>query len=339
MYDDRKKLYNELEASRGSKVITYITGDKPGMEAQIASDVLNYFPEHLDSLAKYDGKISLFISSRGGNTLTGWGIVNLIKMYCDNFEVIIPSKALSTATLISIGADSIIMTKQATLGPIDPSINGPYNPQAPGMPPNARLPVSVEDVTKFIDLARKELGADADLTSIFSQLASNVHPLSLGSVYRSRTQIQMLASRLLRQHITGDEKIAEIISFLCSESGSHDYTINRREAKNNLHLPVFKPTADEYSIISDIYNDIRREMDVDNPFAPTILIGDKANVDYSFPRVILESLAGGSHKWVSEGKLTKIQLPPQQPPGSPFAIPGQVAINDERTFEAWRHDG
>jgi len=309
------------------------------MEAQIASDVLNIFPKHLDYLPSYNGKISLFISSRGGNTLAGWGIVNLIKMFCDNFEVIIPSKALSTATLISIGADSILMTKQATLGPIDPSINGPYNPQAPGMPPNAKLPVSVEDVIKFIDLARNELGKDKDLTSIFTQLANNVHPLALGSVYRSRTQIQMLAGRLLKQHMNDEGKISEIIAFLCSDSGSHDYTINRREAKNNLNLPVIRPTPEEYSLIKSIYEDLRREMDIDNPFAPNILIGSQSRVNYSVPRVILETIAGGSDKWISEGTLAKIQLQPAPSiPGTNFAFPPQMAINDERTFEAWRHD-
>ena len=31
--------------------------------------------------------------------------------------------------MMSIGADKIVMTKQAVLGPIDPSVNSPLNPQ------------------------------------------------------------------------------------------------------------------------------------------------------------------------------------------------------------------
>ena len=57
--------------------------------------------------------------TRGGNTLAGWSIINLIRQFCDELEIIIPSKAHSTGTLMALGANSIIMTKQATLGPID----------------------------------------------------------------------------------------------------------------------------------------------------------------------------------------------------------------------------
>ena len=55
-------------------------------------------------------------------------IANMIRLFCDEFEVIVPSKAHSTATLICLGADRVVMTKQATLGPIDPGINDPPNP-------------------------------------------------------------------------------------------------------------------------------------------------------------------------------------------------------------------
>jgi hypothetical protein len=320
-----------------SKLIVYITGDRQGMEAQIAPDMLNYLPDHLDSLKSYTGKISLLISSRGGFTMAGWGLVNLVKMYCDNFEVIIPARAHSTATLISLGANSIVMTKQATLSPIDPSINGPFNPIVNDNGTNKRVAVSVEDVTKFFELARKEIGDDKDLTPILQQLSANVHPLSLGVVHRSRTQIQMLARRLLQSSVAKQEKIEEIISFLCSDSGSHDYTINRREAQNDLHLPVQKPTEEEYRIIKDIYIDLQDEMEVDTPFNPNILLAQQAQTTYSSKRVILESLAGGSHKWISEGTLTRISLPPQAPQGMNFAVPVS-GINDERTFEGWRYE-
>ena len=66
---------------------------------------------------------------------------------------------------------------------------------------------------------------------VFLKLASEVHPLALGRVYRARTQIQRLAERLLESHVDDEERIARIVSVLCSESGSHDYTINRREAR------------------------------------------------------------------------------------------------------------
>jgi hypothetical protein len=53
-------------------------------------------------------------------------------------------------TLLCLGADSIIMTKQAVLGPIDPSVHTPLNPQIPGAAHNAKVPVSVESINGFI---------------------------------------------------------------------------------------------------------------------------------------------------------------------------------------------
>jgi ClpP class serine protease len=145
MYKDRLGLYRHLEKMRKSKVIVYVTGDRRGLETQIHPEILDFFIEHLDLI---DGvkKISLFLYTRGGSTSASWSIPNLIRQFCESFEVIVPSKAHSGGTLICLGADNIVMTKQAALGPIDPSVNSPLNPQIPGAPPMARASVSVEAI-------------------------------------------------------------------------------------------------------------------------------------------------------------------------------------------------
>jgi len=35
-YADRKKLYRKVEKERESRVLAYVTGDRPGMETQIS---------------------------------------------------------------------------------------------------------------------------------------------------------------------------------------------------------------------------------------------------------------------------------------------------------------
>ncbi len=124
MYNDRIKFYESIENKRNSKLLVYVTGDRPGFETQIHPEVLDYFIDHLDRIGK-PKKISLFLYTRGGNTLGAWSLVNLIRQFCNELEVIIPSKSHSAGTLISLGANTIVMTKQATLGPIDPSLNSP----------------------------------------------------------------------------------------------------------------------------------------------------------------------------------------------------------------------
>ena len=142
MYQDRIELYKELEKELDSKLIVYVTSDRPNMGVQIASDVIDYFIEHLDKIGS-PKTISLFLYTRGGDTSAARNIVNLIRMYGDRLQVIVPHKAHSSGTIISLGADEIMMTKQATLGPIDPSIFTDLNPR---LPDGNVFPVSVESV-------------------------------------------------------------------------------------------------------------------------------------------------------------------------------------------------
>lgn len=58
-----------------------------------------------------------------------------------------------------------------------------------------------------------------------------VLPLVLGQAYRLRYQISILEEKLLKEQISQEVDCEKVISFLCSNFGSHDYTINRREAE------------------------------------------------------------------------------------------------------------
>lgn len=338
MFTDRLKLYKEIEAERKSKLLVFITGDRPNLETQISSEMQDYFVNHLDKFELPD-KITLFLYTRGGDTMAAWSLINLIKQFCKSYEVIVVAKARSAGTLISLGANSIIMTKQATLGPIDPSLNSPLNPQNPSMPqnPQARVPVSVESIKGFFEYAKQELKItnQKDLTTIFNSLAEKVHPVVIGNVFRSRSQIQMLAKKLLTQNIKDKKKINKIISFLCSDSGSHDYPIYRREARDELGLNIETPSEKFYTKIKAVYDDIHNELELTNRFDPNVLIGNQNTVNYSFRRGLIESIYGGTDVFVSEGTITKKQVPITQPRMPPIT---RIAIEDQRKFEGWKHE-
>lgn len=329
MLKDRLKLYEKLETDRNSTVIAYVTGDRRGLETKVGSDAVDLFVHHLDHIGVVD-KLTLFLYTRGGDTLAAWSLINLLRIFADNLEIIVPSKAQSAGTLLCLGADSIIMTKQAVLGPIDPSVHTPLNPQIPGAAPNAKVPVSVESINGFVEFARQTLGQNADLSQVFVHLANGVHPLVLGDAFRARGQIRMLASRLLETIHKSKEEIGKILEFLCSESGSHDYTINRREGRNELHLPIVNPNAEQYRTIKAIYDDFAQELDFASPYDPNVVLGANANAQYCLPRALIESRKGGGHVFQSEGILTRQQMQVQ-----PNLI--QQAIQDERKFEGWRH--
>lgn len=335
MLKDRIYLYKEIETQRKSKLIVYATSDRKGLETQIASDIIPLFIEHLDSIGDNE-RISLFLYTRGGETLAAWSLVNLIRSFCKEFEVIIPFNCHSAGTLICLGANKIIMTKQATLGPIDPSVNGPLNPMIPGINnPNARVPVSVEFVNAYLEMAKTELGINDQigLSNILINLSNQIHPLTLGQVGKSKSQIQMLAKKLLSNQGLGEIKENEIIKFLCSESGSHDYTINRREAHESLGLQIEKPSMELYKTIKAIYDDIQREMELVSPYDPKILVANKLSHSYFFRRALIETVDFGCNVFISEGTLVKqtIQIPQAMPTS-------QTIIQDNRTFEGWKHE-
>ena len=320
MYSERVALYKELEKEFGTKILTYITSDRPNMGAQIAPDVIDYFINHLDKIGPCE-KISLFLYTRGGDTSAARNIVNLLRMYCDTLQVIVPHKAHSSGTIISLGANEIVMTKQATLGPIDPSLHTQLNPRTQD---GTLFPVSVESVKGYLEFAKNELSItdDSAITSIYEKLTDFVHPLVLGEVYRSKAQIQMMAEELIKNQVNDEDKTKKIIAFLCSESGSHDYTINRREAKNELGLNIKKPSAEQYSLIKKLYDDINAELLFNRPFNFV-----EINGAYNVRRCLLESVIGGSDYFSTEGVVTQATLPD-----------GQTAIQNKVNFEGWRHD-
>ncbi|MCC8050291.1 MAG: ATP-dependent Clp protease proteolytic subunit [Clostridiales bacterium] len=320
MYIERMALYKQMEEAFNSKVLAYITSDRPNMSAQIAPDVIDYFIDHLDKIGPCE-KISLFLYTRGGDTSAARNIVNLLRMYCDTLQVIVPHKAHSSGTIISLGANEVVMTKQATLGPIDPSLHTALNPVVKD---GSLFPVSVEAVKGYLEFAKDELSIkdEAALANIFEKLSDFVHPLVLGEVYRSKAQIQMMAEKLIQNQVTDPEKIKKIIAFLCSESGSHDYTINRREAENELGLNIKKPSPEQYKLIKRLYDDINEELLFSKPFKLSDINGA-----YSVRRCLLESVVGGSDYFSTEGVVVKAAL-----------SDGQMALQNRVNFEGWRHD-
>jgi len=295
-FASRKALYKKIEAARDSNVLAIVNGDRPGWETQFSRDFTDITVDHLDLMRPRD-KISLVLHTNGGDTLAAWRLVHLLRQFCKHLEVLVPLKALSAGTLVCLGATTIVMTKQASLGPIDPSITTPLNPPVQGAPPNVRAPVSVEAIQGFLDIATKTLGIkdDAAMASIFTHLSGQVHPLVLGQVFRARAQIQFLAKRLLRHQVTDPDKVDGIIAFLASESGSHDYTIDRTEARE-LGLRVETPTELLYKLMREVHRSFQTELKLNEPWDPHTLLGDQQTASYEVSRCLVESVRyPGSH--------------------------------------------
>ncbi len=330
-YLDRKELYGSIERTRDTKVLSYITSDRLGMETMIAKDCINPFVDLLENIGRTK-RISLILHTNGGDTLAAWRLVNLLRMFCDELEVMIPLNALSAGTLVSIGANRVVMTRQAALGPIDPSLNHPLNPQANIDGQSKHVPVSVESVRGYLDAAREELKikGEKSLASVLLNLAGHVHPLVLGAIFRSQTQIRYLAKKLLTEQVKNEEKVESIIKFLCADSGSHDYTIDRREAAD-LGLNIDKPSDELYKVLREVRLSYTEELKLLEPFTPQVFLVhaeiDQA-VDYSIKRGLVESTDGGCYGFLSEGTFTRVQIP--------INSGMHEGVKDDRIFQGWR---
>src|SRR3989338_3599148 len=233
-------LIKKIEEKRGSKVITYITSDRQvPVNARVAMDVIPLVSEQLRKIGKVS-KIDLFLYTAGGDTMVPWRVVSMIREYCDTFSVLIPYKAHSAGTMISLGADEIVMSDLSEISPIDPSTANIFNPSDPTNPQN-KIPISVEDVIAYFDLAKNKFGikSDEDLTKIFVQFVEanpEVHPLALGNVNRIHNLIRLIAKRLLKSHNKPlkEDEIEKIVEYFTEKLYSHQYFIGRREAREEL---------------------------------------------------------------------------------------------------------
>jgi hypothetical protein len=67
-------------------------------------------------------RIALVIDSNGGMARPAYELAMLLRRHCGGFVAVIPRHAKSAATLLTLGADEIIMGNHAELGPLDVQI-------------------------------------------------------------------------------------------------------------------------------------------------------------------------------------------------------------------------
>lgn len=340
---ERKLLIQKIEKLRKSQVVTYLTSDRQGpMNAKIALDVIPIFSKQLQTIGKTKN-IDLFLYSSGGDTVVPWRLVSMIREYCDKFSVLVPYKAHSAATMIALGADEIVMSDLSELSPIDPSTANVFNPQDPQNPQN-KIPISVEDVMAYFDLAKNKFGikSDEDLSKIFNKFVESnpqIHPLALGNVNRIHNLIRILAKRLLKNHKPSmkEEEIEKIVDYFTEKLYSHQYLIGRKEAKEDLGLKSVQYANSALSkVMTDLYEEYKKEMDLDILWNPENELGLNAiqnKKDYKI--AFIESRELSSHFELSiEYRKQQVNMVQQTPQG-PIQIP-QEQVGFRIIRQGWK---
>lgn len=327
---DKKSLIQQIEKARGSRVITYVTSDRPGpVNARVAMDIIPVMSRQLREIGKTKN-IDLFLYSTGGDTMVPWRLVSMIREYCDKFSVIISYKAHSAATMIALGADEIVMSDLSELSPIDPSTANVFNPQDAQNPQN-KIPISVEDVMAYFDLAKNKFGIknDEELSRVFIKFVESnpqIHPLALGNVNRIHNLIRILAKRLLKSHKAPikEEEIEKLVDYFTEKLYSHQYFIGRKEAKEDLGLKTVQYADNVLSkTMTDLYEEYKKEMGLGiNVWNPENELGVNAvqnKKDYKI--AFIESAQLSNHfELAVEYKKQQVNTVQQTPQG-PIQIP------------------
>lgn len=302
--ETRKQLIRQIEEERGSRVLTYITGDRPGVPAQIAEDAVRHVMEHLRRFESLE-KLDIFLYSRGGGLDVPWQLVSAFRDISEEWSVLIPFRAHSAATLIALGSDNIVMGPQAQLGPIDPSLTQ-YTPQGVNE-------ISVEDVMAFIDFMGNKVGLSDQmaLTNGLTNLISRVDAVTLGTVHRTYSHIRDIARKIIqsRRNPPTSSAIDQVISTLAEKVYAHGHAISRTEAKA-INLPVVVPSPSLERIMWSLLLQYESHMKLLELWDPQVALGEKEKAEEECVIAMIESTVD-THEFITVMEVAQQRQVPQ----------------------------
>jgi hypothetical protein len=215
----------EIERIRNSTVISYMASQNALVGPEDAGILVDTIEMILPPTRKFD-KLDLFLHSPGGFLDSAYKIVRICKEYSNEFNVIVPLSAKSAATVIALGANEIIMTVFAELGPIDPIIQHPYKP-------DVRVPArSIKDFFSFLNSTETSERILVD-PQFKAQMSNLLDPYLIGSYQTALNSSKQIAERLLGENALSNKKelIPEAVRKLTEYYFSHSYVIDRNEAR------------------------------------------------------------------------------------------------------------
>lgn len=336
---DRKALIAKLEELRGTRVLTYITGDRSPAAAQIGDDAIRPIYDQLRGLGTVE-RVDLFIYSRGGALDVPWRIASGIRQVAESWSILIPFRANSAATLLALSADEIILGRHGELGPIDPILNIKRKVTAPGQPEGTAVQdtINVEDVMAYLRFVREQVGlTDQDaLSASLAKLAERLDAVGLGSVFRTRSHVRDVAHRMLtsQKNPPSDRVMETIVETLAERVYAHGHAIGFAEA-HDLGLNVIEPSDDVEHAMWELLEAYEADLALRDPLDPVLAV---SGTDlYTEPATIaVVETAASAHEFSGQLEVrARRQMPPnlnvalnlnlQLPPGlQPDQLPGEI---------------
>lgn len=215
----------QVERIRNSTVISYMASQGALVGPEDAGLIVDTIEMILPEARKFD-RLDLFLHSPGGFLDSAYKIIRICKEYSREFNVIVPLAAKSAATVICLGANEIVMTVFAELGPVDPIIQHPYKP-------DVRVPArSIKDFFEFLSSTEtQKIAVDPQFKT---QMSSLLDPYLIGSYQTALNSSKQIAEKLLKENALKDKPqllVDTAVNKLTEYYYSHSHVIDRQEAR------------------------------------------------------------------------------------------------------------
>jgi len=240
---DNSKLIADLQAKRGGRKLLSIALNEQNPPAFLNSRLISPLVDQLRAIGKVDS-LDVHLRSVGGVAEIPWRVISVLRQHTKHLAVLVSNMALSGACHIAIGADELVMTPYAILGPVDPTRQHALLPQNKDGDP---VPTSVQDLKHCVEFIRAQLGKADDkegLAQIISDLFKHVHPLAIGAIEQSFELSRLITRKALETRHSPSIKKKQIDIIVDQLSGnyySHAFPISRTDVASDLGLPVTSP--------------------------------------------------------------------------------------------------
>jgi hypothetical protein len=127
VYAMRLKCYEDIEKLRQRPLLIYASkfiNAQPNTPNHIDISDIDGFTDLVQSVKDKSESVDVLLHSPGGQPDATERIVHILRNEFKEVHFLIPHSAYSAATMLALSGDTITLHPSATLGPIDPQING-----------------------------------------------------------------------------------------------------------------------------------------------------------------------------------------------------------------------
>lgn len=206
---------------------------------------------------------ALIIDSPGGDAQSAFQIAKLFRRHCGGFCAVVPRMAKSAATLVVLGADELMMGRDAELGPLDAQI---FDPDREGVGSALdevqalerlnSVALDLSDQAMFLLIGRTGKKVDTLLPTVMRFVSDLMNPLldKIDTIHYTQYSrvlkvAEDYATRLLEPRYT-EEQAKHIARRLVNNYSEHGFVLDKDEVGEMLTLT--EPSPDVQSLVDTL---------------------------------------------------------------------------------------